>query len=116
MKHKSATRQQSPGISPVSITQWPTETSSETGTGSDASTRNDYEIDNSNQTDAGNESGDSDTHELVGRTNGPAHLLLEPRGIQTPRDSDTHELVGGTNGPAYVLLEPRGGPRPTFSR
>ena len=32
------------------------------------------------------------------------------------RDSDTHELVGRTNRPAHPLLEPRGGLRPSFSR
>ena len=31
-------------------------------------------------------------------------------------DSDTHELVGRTNRPAHPLSEPRGGLRPSFSR
>jgi len=35
---------------------------------------------------------------------------------QSTRNSDTHELVGRTNRPAHPLSEPRGGLRPSFSR
>ena len=41
---------------------------------------------------------------------------LVPKHFHLAGDSDTHELVGRTNRPAHPLSEPRGGLRPSFSR